>query len=385
MGSESAIDFVGGLFGGCAGLVVGHAFDTIKVRQQTLNPSQGKGAYAAIRTTIVHDGLLGFYKGMAFPLVTVGGLNSLYFGVYGNTIRSLANYRYGEGARASYLDVFLVGGFAGAIQAVPACTIELAKIKLQAQSNAGIPGAAISSRYRGPISSVVFMIHRDHGLHGIFSGISSRKGLSRHKTLMQPRSCTPEAPTLYRGPLHCLQSMYAAHGVRGCLRGLQATLMREVPGLSVYMVSYEYFCDRLTPGRESFLRATPVVNTPSPWGEGMNSMTRLPDPTVSTLLIAGGLAGTLSWLGNIPFDVIKSRLQADNLASPRYKNYWDCVVKSYKSDGFRVFWRGLPVVCIRAFPVNAVTFAVYSTSVQVMQRMYKDRNMDTADNIEQIL
>ncbi len=73
---------------------------------------------------------------MAFPLVSVGFLNSIFFGVYGNTMRWLCQYRYGDkNAKPLYLDIFLVGGLAGGIQAFPACTMELVKIKLQAQSS----------------------------------------------------------------------------------------------------------------------------------------------------------------------------------------------------------------------------------------------------------
>ena len=86
--------------------------------------------------TLSYPQLLGFYKGMAFPLVSVGCLNSIFFGVYGNTVRSLTTYRYGsKDARPAYLDVFLVGGFSGAVQAFPACTIELVKVKLQSQTS----------------------------------------------------------------------------------------------------------------------------------------------------------------------------------------------------------------------------------------------------------
>ena len=221
------------------------------------------------------------------------------------------------------------------------------------------------------------MIHKDHGLHGIFRGISQR--LPGHKALMQPMSQTPEAPKFYRGPVHCLRSLYRDHGLRGTFRGLEATILREVPGFAIYMISYEYLCDYLTPGRLDLPRGVAVDPAQlGRWGDVEEPLERLlPEPNVGTLLLAGGLAGTLSWLGNIPFDVVKNRLQADNLASPSYKNYVDCVRKSYRTDGFRVFWRGLPVTCIRAFPVNAVTFAIYSTTMSVMQKLASEKHQQS--------
>ena len=90
---------------------------------------------------------------------------------------------------------------------------------------------------------------------------------------------------------------------------------------------------------------------------------------VAAELLAGGIAGVASWVGNIPMDVMKSRLQADDLSQRQYANYMDCARKSYREGGFRIFWRGLPATCIRAFPVNAVTFATYEASCRVYTLM----------------
>lgn len=57
-------------------------------------------------------------------------------------------------------------------------------------------------------------------------------------------------------------------------------------------------------------------------------------------------------------DVVKSRLQADGLrGAPRYHGIVDCMRQSYQAEGWRVFTRGLASTLLRAFPVNAATFA----------------------------
>ena len=151
---------------------------------------------------------------------------------------------------------------------------------------------------------------------------------------------------MYRGPFDCLMSMYREHGLRGCFRGITPTVLREIPGFAVYITSYEYMCNKLkTPDQEL--------------------------PSVPVMLGAGGVAGMLSWLCNIPVDVIKSRMQSDDLARPRYRNTMDCFRKSYTTDGWRVFWRGLPVISLRAFPTNAVTLAVYSYTYRAFKDLYK--------------
>jgi solute carrier family 25 carnitine/acylcarnitine transporter 20/29 len=81
------------------------------------------------------------------------------------------------------------------------------------------------------------------------------------------------------------------------------------------------------------------------------------------LLVAGGTAGVFSWITSYPFDVVKTRIQSLPLKGQpgfdKYSGFWDCAKKSYREEGWRVFFRGLNSCLIRAFPVNAVTFFVY--------------------------
>lgn len=91
------------------------------------------------------------------------------------------------------------------------------------------------------------------------------------------------------------------------------------------------------------------------------------EPSLPAELLAGGLAGVLSWIVNIPVDVVKTRIQSDSLSSPRYCGIVDCFVKSCREEGFRVLFRGLAITCVRAFPTNAVTLVVYSKCLRVLQ------------------
>ena len=72
--------------------------------------------------------------------------------------------------------------------------------------------------------------------------------------------------------------------------------------------------------------------------------------------LAGGSAGTLCWLSVLPFDVLKSRMQA--IEGAHYTGMLDCARKAVKKEGFGVFTRGGGAVALRAFPVNGVTFIV---------------------------
>ena len=60
-------------------------------------------------------------------------------------------------------------------------------------------------------------------------------------------------------------------------------------------------------------------------------------------------------------DVVKSRLQADCIENPKYKNSLDCFRKIVKTEGaFMPFWGGFGAITLRAFPSNGAIFLVYS-------------------------
>ncbi|KAK9368753.1 mitochondrial carrier domain-containing protein [Lipomyces kononenkoae] len=91
------------------------------------------------------------------------------------------------------------------------------------------------------------------------------------------------------------------------------------------------------------------------------------------LLIAGGIAGCLSWASIYPLDVIKTRYQAQLAndaslhSSERYTSSWDCARKTYRAGGIRFFFRGITVTMVRAFLVNAVQFGTYEWMVKVLE------------------
>ncbi|XP_069941873.1 solute carrier family 25 member 45 isoform X2 [Cherax quadricarinatus] len=282
MNNEYWFDFVAGWIGGCAGLLVGQPMDTIKVRQQTLKRMNSVNYAISI---FKYEGIRGFYKGLGFPLLASGTLNSLFFGVYGNSIRWLSEGKQ----KPSVSDVLIAGSAGGVAQLVVACPVDLIKIKMQMQTG--------SSR---------------HDLGNSFE-------------------------TKYRGPVLCLQDIYKKGGVAGCYTGFNSMFLRDVIASGVYMATYEVIV-------------------------GFNT-----SPSAYSIILGGGVAGLLSWTAILPFDVIKSRIQADCPTNPRYKNTWDCVMKSYKEEGLLVFTRGYCMMAVRAFPTNGAIFLAYVTSLNILK------------------
>lgn len=86
---DVAKDLLSGTVGGAAQLIVGHPFDTIKVKLQSQptplpgQPPKFSGAMDAVRQTVASEGPRGLYKGMGAPLATVAAFNALLFTVRG--------------------------------------------------------------------------------------------------------------------------------------------------------------------------------------------------------------------------------------------------------------------------------------------------------------
>ncbi|CAL8273232.1 unnamed protein product [Merluccius merluccius] len=280
-----ALDFAAGCFGGAAGVLVGHPFDTVKVRLQVQNVDKPlyRGTYHCFQSIVRQESMSGLYKGIGSPMMGLTFINAIVFGVQGNAMRMLG--------RDTPAHQFLAGASAGIIQCVICCPMELAKTRMQLQ------------------------------------GTGEKK----------------PARKMYKNSLDCLVRIYRKEGIRGINRGMVTTVMRETPGFGVYFLTYDMLTRHL--GCE-------------PWDPYM----------IPKLLFAGGMSGIASWLSTYPVDVIKSRLQADGVGGVnRYSGIADCVRQSLKKEGWRVFTRGLTSTLLRAFPVNATTFATVTLFLMYMR------------------
>lgn len=173
-----------------------------------------------------------------------------------------------------------------------------------------------------------------HFIAGALAGIA-QSPICGPIELAKTRMQLQELGTRFSGPIHCLKHTYQHEGYRGVFKGLGVTFLREMPSFGVYFLTYE-------------------------------AMTRMSgnDP-ISTpyMLLAGGLAGTASWVISYPLDVVKSRIQAD---SNRYAGMFDCLKQSVRTEGYMCLYRGLNSTILRAFPTNAVTFTVVTWTFRLL-------------------
>lgn len=92
------------------------------------------------------------------------------------------------------------------------------------------------------------------------------------------------------------------------------------------------------------------------------------------VLLCGGIAGIVTWASVFPLDVIKTRLQAQTIgdssswlegqsllpaSNRKTLGSLQLAKEVYRTEGLKVFYRGLGVCSLRAFIVNAVQVSTY--------------------------
>ena len=125
--------------------------------------------------------------------------------------------------------------------------------------------------------------------------------------------------------------------MRSLYRGYWITLAREIPGSAIYFSNY--YCMR------NFITFNLQKKT-----------TLSPDSVMSiSILISGGVAGTLNGLITLPIDTIKSRFQAAPIGE--FRSAYHVAVELLRTEGSAALFRGLGPVLLRAFPANAACFS----------------------------
>jgi len=179
------------------------------------------------------------------------------------------------------------------------------------------------------------------------------------------------------------QNLWQERGVRGFYHGGVVTALRDGIGYGFYYLTYE--CSKDLWDR----MLVPASAQDQQQAQSPSSAVKI--------LVCGGIAGVATWASIFPLDVIKTRVQtqeltvADSLqrssASQRHmtstessslindpaqrakaprKGAWEIARLAYRTDGVRVFFRGISVCCARAFVVNAVQWSVYEEVMKVL-------------------
>ncbi|XP_055831015.1 mitochondrial carnitine/acylcarnitine carrier-like protein, partial [Solanum dulcamara] len=137
----------------------------------------------------------------------------------------------------------------------------------------------------------------------------------------------------YTGPMDVARHILRYEGgVRGFFKGMCPTMARQVLGNAVMFGVYEALKQHFAGGMDI-----------SGLGRG-------------SLIVAGGLAGGLSWFAVNPADVIKSVIQVDDYRNSKYSGFFYALKKILALEGVKGLYKGFGPAIACSVPANVTIY-----------------------------
>ncbi|KAF9810576.1 hypothetical protein SFRURICE_021029 [Spodoptera frugiperda] len=269
------------------------------------------------------------------------------------------------GEKSKGLKGVVAGGITGGIEICITFPTEYVKTQLQLDEKGG------SKKYTG-IGDCIKKTVKSHGVFGVFEqarlymltedgtlsttgklacGLAA--GVSEAIFAVTPMETVKvkfindlrlEKPR-FRGFFHGVRTIVREDGVGGLYKGVTATVMKQGSNQAIRFFVMESLRD---------------------WYKGGDRDKPVPKYIVA---LFGGIAGAASVFGNTPIDVVKTRMQG--LEAAKYKNTWDCFIKTWKAEGPFAFYKGtVPRLSRVVFDV-AITFTIYDSIMDLFNYVWK--------------
>ncbi|KAL7753370.1 hypothetical protein RI367_001145 [Sorochytrium milnesiophthora] len=371
----------------------------VRLQAQPLRANGGASIFAGpfdcMRKTVAKEGVRGLYKGLSSPLVGAIMENATLFVVY-NRIQSLVRSHSATAnpdLPLSLPQLFLSGALAGTCTSFVLTPVELIQCRLQVQGLIAhqAPAATTTTTTAAPAtatqskpslaSSQRQSLARQRRYYArptaknlaalSYSGDTSflrgsNVAFQLHNRRPNPASSAAVAATSsvaavpYSGPLDVLVRTLRTRGIRGLYRGHAATMLRETGGGAAWFGIYEVVARHWIQRRQAAVTDGTVVTKA--------------DLAAWELMSAGAAAGVSYNVVLFPADVIKSRLQTQDVLTTVQRGrsghqtaatraVADGFVKVglalFRTEGLRGLYRGCEVAVIKTTPTSAVIFGVY--------------------------
>ena len=273
-----------GALGGVNITLVGHPFDTLKVRLQTQpqHPPLYNGLIDCFKKTIKMEGVKGLYAGMTSPLIGQMLFRATLFLSHSETKRYLSDD--GQSALKPY-HLFLAGSVGWGVGSIIECPFDVIKSQLQVQmmnKNEGI----IKRRF-ATMGDCAAVIYRTNGITGLYHGYfahllrnipagalhlgiydlirinwAKRDGIHTSQLRMYQdmiagsiagvifwsavypfdvvkstlqSDAIVKSERHYKGTWDCFRKLYADGGLRSFYRGLTPCVLRAIPANAVML------------------------------------------------------------------------------------------------------------------------------------------------------
>ncbi|KAJ0414255.1 mitochondrial carrier domain-containing protein [Aspergillus carlsbadensis] len=146
-------------------------------------------------------------------------------------------------------------------------------------------------------------------------------------------------PKRYTSASHAVRSVISAEGVSGLYRGVVPVTLKQSANAMVRFTSYNFFLGQL------------------------QTLASNESPVTGSTAIAGAMAGIVTVYATMPFDTIKTCLQALD-GRQRYAGTFDCLWSIISREGVSVLWRGTTPRLARLSISGAVSFSIYEQVIQ---------------------
>lgn len=159
-------DYVAGIAGGIAVVLVGHPFDTTKTRLQTAPHGFYKNTLDCVKITVRNEGFRGFYAGMLSPLAGQMFFRSASFATFFHTAGYFTSRSPNN--QISQPELMMSGAITGFVISFIECPIDLIKTKMQIKIFNDGPAT--------PSKSLVEIIRdkvKANGVRSLFQGLSA--------------------------------------------------------------------------------------------------------------------------------------------------------------------------------------------------------------------
>lgn len=271
--------FISGSVAGATGLVVGHPFDTIKVRLQTSHIYNG--FTHCTKRIITEEGFRALFKGMMAPMASVSAMNAVFFGVYTGVLKKID----GDLENPKIRSTWLAGTASGIVAGFISGPTELIKCRLQVTDRKGMSNAdvirgilekdgvrglgrglsvtlfreliscgiyfssyeALIQWMKGPQGDLgdltTFHLFLAGGIAGMVSwGINYPVDVVKSRIQIDGM----DSPRKYSNCYNCFRELHAATGWSGLYRGVSATLYRAFPTNAAMLPAYSMTLALLT-------------------------------------------------------------------------------------------------------------------------------------------
>ncbi|KAJ4475232.1 hypothetical protein C8J55DRAFT_562217 [Lentinula edodes] len=288
----------------CISTFAGYPLDSLKSRLQT---TKTPISVPRLALTVYRDeGISGFYRGLAIPLLTISFVRAASFTIYNSTKDYFKKREWL--VRDSIVDVSIIGGISGAMSgaliSVGSTPFELVKVRRQLE----------------------YTIASSKGIH-----------LSR-------------AP----GTFEAVRDIFRTSGIAGLYTGFRLHFTRDTTGTMLYFLEYDgmrYLLGRQRSGEQG----------PIPAG--------LPIPVSLAPFVCGSFAGVTSWALIYPLDVVKTKVQQRALAGERYRGPFETFHRLIRGPdpnkpkpflaGVARIYRGLGVSAVRSITTHGLLWTFF--------------------------